>query len=221
MNDSVNIMIESLETFWLQLIGYLPRLLAAVLLLLAGWIVAKILRRAVIKFLKMVRFDVAAEKAGIEDFLLQGGVRYTAVTLVAGLIYWFVLLTVFLAVLNSLGLQSAAELFHRVVLYLPNVLVATLVVLFGSLLGRVVQSVSFTYLNNIGVEGASFMSHAAQWAILIFVVSIALEQLSIGGAIPVSAFQILFGAACLALALAFGLGGRRWAAHILDQLWKK
>jgi len=221
MNEFLNLMVVSLETFWLQLAAYLPRVLAAVVLLLAGWMVAKVLRRAVIRFLKMVRLDVAAEKAGIEDFLLQGGVRYTAVTLVAGLVYWLVLLTVFLAVLNSLGLQSAAELFNRVILYLPNVLVATLVLLFGSLLGRIVQSVSFTYLNNIGVEGASFMSHAAQWAIIIFVVSIALEQLSIGGAILVSAFQIFFGAVCLALALAFGLGGRRWAAHILDQIWKK
>jgi hypothetical protein len=130
-------------------------------------------------------------------------------------------LAVILAALNSLGLQAAAELFNRVILYLPNVLVATLMLLLGSLLGRFVQSVSFTYLNNIGVEGASFISHAAHWAILIFVVSIALEQLSIGGEILVSAFQILFGAACLALALAFGLGGRRWAAHVLDKLWKK
>jgi hypothetical protein len=220
MNEAVTIMIESLQSFWLQLIAYLPRLVAALLLLIVGWILAKLLRRAAIKFLKMVRLDVAAEKAGIEDFLLQGGVRYTAVTLIAGLVYWFVLLAVILAALNSLGLQSAAALFNRIVLYLPNVLVATLVLLFGSLLGRVVQSVSFTYLNNIGVEGASFISHVAQWAIIIFVVSIALEQLSIGGVILVSAFQILFGAVCLALALAFGFGGRRWAAHILDKLWK-
>jgi hypothetical protein len=220
MNDAVTIMIESLQSFWLQLIVYLPRLIAALLLLIAGWIVAKILRRAAVKFLRMVRLDVAAEKAGIEDFLLQGGVRYTAVTLIAGLVYWFVLFAVILAALNSLGLQSAAELFNRIVLYLPNVLVATLVLLFGSLLGRFVQTVLFTYLNNIGVEGASFISHVAQWAIIIFVVSIALEQLSIGGVILVSAFQILFGAVCLALALAFGFGGRRWAAHILDKLWK-
>jgi hypothetical protein len=220
MNEAVTIMIESLQSFWFQLIAYLPRLVAALLLLIVGWILAKLLRRAAIKFLKMVRLDVAAEKAGIEDFLLQGGVRYTAVTLIAGLVYWFVLLAVILAALNSLGLQSAAALFNRIVLYLPNVLVATLVLLFGSLLGRVVQSVSFTYLNNIGVEGASFISHVAQWAIIIFVVSIALEQLSIGGVILVSAFQILFGAVCLALALAFGFGGRRWAAHILDKLWK-
>lgn len=221
MNDAFQVMIESLQTLWLQLIAFLPRLVAALLLLFVGWMVAKVLRRTAVKFLKVMRLDVVAERAGIEDFLIQGGVRYTAVTIVAGLVYWTVLLAVMLAALNSLGLQSAAELFHRIVLYLPNVLVAALVLLFGSLLGRFVRTALFSYLNNIGVEGAVFISHVAQWAIILFVVSVALEQLSIGGAILVSAFQILFGAICLALALAFGLGGRRWAAHILDKLWSR
>jgi len=168
-----------------------------------------------------MRFDIAAERAGIEDFLIQGGVRLTAVTIVANVVYWFILLAVILAALNTLGLTAADDLANRVVLYLPNVVVATLLLLFGSLLGRVVRGAVFAYLNNIGVEGATFISHVAQWAIVIFVVSVALEQLSIGGAILVSAFQIAFGAVCLALALAFGLGGRRWAAEVIDRIWKR
>jgi hypothetical protein len=88
-------------------------------------------------------------------------------------------------------------------------------------LGKAVRTVSFAYLNNIGIEGAALISAVAQWAILIFVMSLALEQLSIGGQILISAFQIGFGALCLALALAFGLGGREWAAHILEKKWKK
>ena len=134
--------------------------------------------------------------------------------------YWLILFTVILSILNSLGLQAAERLFDRVILYIPNVVVAILVLLFGSLLGKLVQTASFTYLNNIGVEGAVFISHAARWAIMIFVASVALEQLAIGGQILVSGFQIAFGALCLALALAFGLGGRRWAARILDRIWK-
>jgi hypothetical protein len=219
--DPVKIMIESLKTFWSQIGVYLPRLFAALLLLIAGWIVARLLRRVTIKFLKMVRLDVMAEKAGIEDFLVQGGVRYTTVTIIANFIYWLIMFTVILAVLNSLGLQAAERLFDRVILYIPNVVVAVLVLLFGSLLGRFVRGAAFTYLNNIGVEGAAFISHVAQWAIIVFVTSVALEQLSIGGQILISAFQIAFGALCLALALAFGLGGRRWAAHVLDKIWKK
>jgi hypothetical protein len=219
--DQITMTLESLRTFWLQLSRFLPQLLAALVLLTVGWLIAKFVRRVFVRLLRAIRLDVAAEKAGIEDFLLRGGVRFTTVTLVANLVYWFIMFTVMLAILNSLGLDAAAGLFNRIILYVPNVIVAVLVLIFGSLFARVVRGLSFTYLTNIGIEGAEFISMAAQWAILLFVFSAALEQLSIGGQILVSAFQIGFGAFCLALALAFGLGGRAWAERVLNQLWKK
>ena len=219
--EFMNLVRDSFNTFLMQLANFLPRLIVAVLLLLIGWMAAKLIRKGCIRFLKLIQFDVAAEKAGIEDFLVQGGVRYTAVTLVANLFYWLILLALILASLRTLGLQAAEALFSRVIYYIPNVLVAILVLLLGSLLGKAVRTFAFAYLNNIGVEGAALISAAAQWAILIFVMSLALEQLSIGGQILISAFQIAFGAVCLALALAFGLGGREWAAHILEKRWKK
>jgi small-conductance mechanosensitive channel len=213
--------LESLESYWIALVEFAPTAVVAVLLLAGSWMLARVLRRLTIRFLRKVRFDVVAERAGIEDFLLRGGVRYTAVTLVASLVYWLILITMTLAVLNSLGMQAATALFERIVFYIPNVIVALIVLLVGGLAGKVVREASYTYLNNIGIEGAAFLSNVAQIAIMIFVASVALEQLNIGGQVLVSAFQIAFGALCLALALAFGLGGRDWAAHILAKLWKK
>ena len=213
--------LESTRLFWLQLVEGLPRVIAAFVLLTLGWLVARFIRKVTIRFLRFLRVDLLAEKAGVEDFLLQGGVRYTAVTLIASMLYWLILLTVVLSVLSSLGLTTAAELFSRMLSYVPDVVVALLLVVFGSVLARFVQGVSFTYLNNIGIAGAEIMSAIAQWAVLLFVIFVALEQLSIGGQILVSAFQIAFGALCLALAIAFGLGGRDWAAHILSKRWKK
>jgi hypothetical protein len=213
--------VELIEGYWLALLEFGPKVVAAALLLSAAWVLARGLRRLTIKLLRKLKFDVIAEKAGIEDFLLRGGVRYTAVTIVAGLIYWLILIAVTLAVLESLGMQAATALFERIVLYIPNVIVAILVLLVGGLAGKVVRGTSYTYLNNIGIQGAAFLSAVAQAAIMIFVASVALEQLNIGGQVLVSAFQIAFGAMCLALALAFGLGGRDWAAHILEKLWKK
>ena len=219
--EFMNLVQESFNTFLLQLAGFLPRLLVAVLLLFAGWAAARVFRRASIKFLKLIRFDTAAERAGIEDFLVQGGVRYTAVTIVANVFYWLILLALMLAALRTVGIQAGEELLNQVILYIPNVVIAILVLLLGSLLGKAVRTISFAYLNNIGVEGAALISAGAQWAILIFVISLALEQLRIGGQILVSAFQIAFGGVCLALALAFGLGGQQWAAHILEKKWKQ
>jgi hypothetical protein len=218
--DELTRFLESLRQFWLQMAAFAPQLIAAAIFLLAGWLIARLLRRGTVRFLKLLRFDALAEKSGIEDFLIRGGVQYTTVTIVANILYWFIMLTVTLAVLNSLGMQAAAGLFNKFLLYLPNVAVALLLLVFGSLFARFVRGVSRAYLNNIGLAGAEILSIVAQWAILLFAVSAALEQLAIGGQVLVSAFQISFGALCLALAIAFGFGGKEWAAKTLDKMLK-
>jgi hypothetical protein len=221
MWDQFATTLDSMKSFWWEVSTAFPALFAATVLLLIGWGVARLLRRGVVRLLRLLRVDLLAEKAGIEDFLLQGGVRYTAVTLLADLVYWLIMFTVILAALNSLGLQNASALFNKIILYVPNVIVAILVLMFGALFAKIVRAVTFTYLSNIGISGADVIGHIAQWAILLFVVSIALEQLSLGGQILVSAFQIGFGAICLALAIAFGLGGKDLAAHLLGKIWKQ
>jgi Mechanosensitive ion channel, conserved TM helix len=221
MWDQFATTLDSMKSFWWEVSGAFPALFAATVLLLIGWGVARLLRRGVIRLLRLLRIDLLAEKAGIEDFLLQGGVRYTTVTLLGNLVYWLIMFTVILAALNSLGLQNASALFNKIILYMPNVIVAILVLMFGALFAKIVRAVTFTYLSNIGISGADVIGHIAQWAILLFVVSVALEQLSLGGQILVSAFQIGFGAICLALAIAFGLGGKDLAAHLLGKIWKQ
>jgi Mechanosensitive ion channel, conserved TM helix len=218
--DQAHYLLESLRSFWAEISIALPRIIGAILLLTIGWMIAKVIRKATIRVLRLVKVDVLAEKSGIEDFLLRGGVKYTTVTILANLIYWSIMFTVTLAVLNSLGLQAAAELFNKIILYIPNVFVAVLVLIFGTLFAKLFRGIAYTWLNNVGIGGAEVVSSIAQYAILIFVVSVALEQLSIGGQILVSAFQLAFGALCLALALAFGLGGRDWAAQILEKFRK-
>jgi small-conductance mechanosensitive channel len=219
--EQVDVFLESLQSFWQQFSAFLPTLLAAFILLILGWLVAKALRNISERALKFVKVDVVAERSGIEDFLLRGGVRFTTVTLLSNLIYWFVMFTVLLAVLNVIGIEIASDVFSKIILYIPKVVVAVIVLIFGALFAKFVQGVSFTYLSNVGIAGAQFMSMIAQYAILIFVGSVALEQLEIGGEVLVSAFQIAFGALCLALALAFGLGGKEWAAKVLTNTLKK
>ena len=215
--EQLDIMLESLRQFWNQVAAVLPRVIASLVILTLGWMLAKLVRRATKRILNLLKVDVIAERSGIEDFLLRGDVKLTMVGLLANLSYWIVMLTVVLAVMNSLGLDAAADLFNKVILYLPNVVVAVLVLIFGAQFARLIQGLSFTYLTNIGIGGARLMSLITQYALLFFVVSVALEQLEIGGQVLVSAFQIAFGALCLALALAFGLGGRDWASGVINR----
>jgi hypothetical protein len=104
-------LLDSLRTTWAQVVEFSPEVIGAFLFLVLGWLLAQLARRLVIRLLRLMRIDVAAERGGVEDFLLRGGVRYTAVTLMGQLVYWSVLLVSVLAVFNLLGLPMSSTLF--------------------------------------------------------------------------------------------------------------
>ena len=214
-------LLDSLRTTWGDIVAGLPDIALAAVLMVAGWLIARLARRLIIRLLRMLHVDEAAEKAGLDDFLVQGGVRYTMVTLLANAVYWMILLGVFVALLHSLGVDAAGQLLDRMMDYLPHVVLAVAVLVFGTLLARVVGGVVQTYLSNIGSAAAGPIAALARYAVIIFVLFMAAEQLAIGSAILVSAFQIAFAAVCLAGALVFGLGGRDWAARIIDRYTRK
>jgi hypothetical protein len=175
----------------------------------------------VTKLLVAIRFDDVSKKSGIDEILRQGGVTLTLNGVIAGLIYWLIMLVTLLAAIDSLGLTVASDVLNRVVLYLPNVVVAVLILILGALFSNLIRGIVGTYLANAQVAGARLISAIAQYAILVFAAAVSLVQLGIGRELVTSAFQIAFGAVCLAAALAFGLGGRDWAARLIDKATRK
>ena len=221
MQQQLDVFVASLTSFWTQLARFVPQLLAAMLLLFVGWILANLARTGVVKLLDLLRFNSLAEKTGIEAFLKQGHLNISLGRIIANLVYWVIIFIVIVTVANSLGLHMVAELFNKIVLYIPNLIVAILVLVFGILMARLINRLVFAYLNNIGVQGALTISTLSEYALIIFVVFVALEQLNIGTTLLTAAFQIGFGAIGLALALAFGLGGREWAAGVIKRMTEK
>jgi Mechanosensitive ion channel, conserved TM helix len=221
MQQQLDVFVTSLTSFWTQLAGFVPQLLAAMVLLFVGWLFANLVRTGVMKLLDVLHFDSLAEKTGIEAFLKQGNLDVSLSRMLAKLAYWVVIFVVIVTVSNSLGLQMVAELFNEVVFYIPNVIVAILVLVFGVLVARFINRMVFAYLNNLGVQGALTISTLSEYATIVFVVFVALEQLQIGTNLLTAAFQIGFGAIGLAFALAFGLGGREWAAGVIKKMTEK
>lgn len=171
--------------------------------------------------MRWLRVDELAEKAGIDDFLIQGGVPVTTITLLAGTLYWLILAGVFMVLLESLGFKTASVPVERVALFVPNLVLATGILVFGALLARVIGAVILSYLSNIGSTAAEPVAALARYAMLVFVLFMAAEQLAIRTEVLVSAFQIAFASVCLAAALAFGLGGREWAAKVIARYTRK
>lgn len=217
----VEVVADSFRVFFTQLAAFLPRLLAALLVLAVGWIVARWIRTGVSRGLHAIRFDELAKKAGIDDLLKQGDVPLTLNGVLAGLGYWLIMLVTLLAVIDSLGLAVASDVFNRVVLYLPNVVVAVLILVLGALFAKLIRGTVSTVLANAQVEGAPLISAIAYYAILIFAIALALVQLQIGRDLVLRAFTVAFGAVALAFGLAFGLGARDWAARVVDRSFKK
>ena len=195
--------------------------LGGIVLLIVGWLFARLLRRIAIRLLRAARVDEIAERSGIDDFLVQGGVEITTVSLIAGALYWLVLAAVFITLLDALGLRTADILLERITVFVPNLVMAIGILVFGSLLSRVIGGLVFSYLSNIGSSAAGPIGALARYALLVFVVFMAAEQLAIRTEVLVSAFQIAFAAFCLAAALAFGLGGRDWAQQVISRYTRK
>jgi flagellar biosynthesis protein FliQ len=210
-----DVVIEPVRAFLVQIGAYLPRLAVAVLVLIAGWLIAKAIRFAAVKALRALNFHVLTERAGIDAFLQQGGTERDTTDVFGAVIYWLVILVALVIAFNGLGLTHVTELLTRVLLFLPKLLVGLLVLIFGSYFGRFIGNAVQTYLRNVGVSDAELLGRIAQYAIVVFVVLIAVDHLDIGGDLVQHTFLILLGGVVLALALAFGLGGRDWAAGLL------
>ena len=219
MDMQIDLFLTSLHAFWGQIAVFLPKFLAALVLLLAGWLLARLLRAGMKRILEALGFEHIAERSGLEALLHQGGVELSLAGVIAGLVYWLVLLVVSAA--NSLGLDAVAGLVNRVVLYLPNVMVAILVLLFGTLFARFLNRLVFAWLSSIKSPAALTLSTGTEYAVQIFTLFIALEQLQIGTTLLTVAFAIAFGGLILAMALAFGLGGREWAAERIKEWSRK
>jgi hypothetical protein len=211
-------LLASLRDSWNEM---LTVVLLALALLVVGWLVARALRKLSVRVLRLLKVDEFAERSGFEDFLVRGGVEMTAVTLVSSAVYWLVLLGVFLALLDALGLQAARLLLERIAGFIPNLIVAVGILVFGSLLARIGGALVFSYLSNIGTPAAGPVAALARYALLAFVVFMAAEQLAVRSEVLISGFQIAFAAVCLAAALAFGLGGREWAAQVIARYTRK
>lgn len=217
--DNVSMLLEPARAFLAQAGAFLPRLALAAVVLIAGWLAAKVVRFAVERGLRAINFNVLSERAGMDGFLEQGGISTDTTGLFGLIAYWVVILAALIIAFNGLGLTYITDLLRQVVLFVPHVVVALLILAFGAYFARFIGTTVMTYCRNVGIQDADVLGKIAQYAIIAFVALIALDQMSVGGEIVRTSFLIILAGVVFGLALAFGLGGRRWAAAMLERWW--
>jgi hypothetical protein len=205
------------DAFATKIMLFLPELIGAIIIFVAGLIIAKLVQMLIVKLLRLVRFDSAADKTGVKGFLDKGNIIKTPSEIIGSLVYWFVMILALIASMDALGLPIVSDILNDIFLYIPNVVAAIIILILGLLFGNLLSAVVRTAASNAGLTTAEGLSKTALYAIVAFSVAIALIQLGIGEEIVASAFGLSFGAVALAFGLAFGLGGKEVAGEYLKK----
>jgi len=219
--NQIDMLLEPIRVFLRQVGDLLPRLFLALLILIIGWLVAKAVRFAIVRGLRAVNFHVVTERAGLDGFLRDGGIESDTTEILGVLVYWLVILGALVIGFNTLGLAYVTDLLGQIILFVPKVMVALLILAFGAYFARFIGNAITAYCRNVHIQDAELLGRLAQYAIVTFVVLIALDQVNIGGDIVRQSFLIVLAGLVFALALAFGIGGKDWAAELLERWWPR
>jgi len=205
------------DAFITKIAVFLPNLFFAMAIILLGWVICNVIKRIVVRVLKLCQFDLLAERSGIKQILDRGGIRQSASDILGLLVFWFLFLIAIVTTLETLNLSGATDTLHTIYLYIPKIVAALVTLILGLYFANFLESVTRASCANAGLEQAGSIGRTAYLATAIFVVAGIFEILDIASEIVIWAFILVFGAACLALALAFGLGGRDVAGRFLEK----
>jgi hypothetical protein len=195
-----------------QIGAFVPSLVGALVILFAGYLLAKLVQRATARVLRRLHLNEALERGGVMHAVERTGASVNPARVVADLTFWLVMFAVLLVAANALGLRSLAEVFGELVGYIPSVIAAVVIVIVGIVLGNFVGGLVQASAGTI--HGGPTMARIGRVGVIVIAVFMALQELGVATEIVTTAFASLFGAVALALALSFGLGNRELAGEI-------
>ena len=204
---------QRLQASFAQVFGELiPALLGALIIVFAGYLLARVLEKLVERFLRRIRLNAMLERGGVTQAVERSGSDVNPTRVLANLVFWLVMFAVILIAANALGLQSLANVFSELVSYIPSVIAAIVIILIGIVLGGFVGGLIAAAAG--ALHGGRALARLGRGGVILLAVFMALQELGIATDIVTTAFAILFGAIALALALAFGLGNRELAGEV-------
>ncbi len=213
------VLAQSFQDLWLGVVSFVPSLVVAIVIFIAGWIVGALLGRVVSQIIKSLKVDNALRSAGSEALLNRAGFKLDSGRFLGGLVRWFIIIVFLVAAFDVLGLNQVNDFLQQVVLlYLPQVIVAVLILLVAALIADAMESVVKGSAKAAEIKSANFLGNVTKWAIWIFAILMALYQLGVAAAFVQTLFTGVVVALAISAGLAFGLGGKDHATKILDRM---
>ena len=210
---------DRLEEGIYQIVAFLPRLAAALGILMVGLAIAKMVERGTDMALHRIGFDRWMQEGGVTEALERAGTTLDPSSVIAKLVFWTMMLLVILLSANALGITAVSVLFAELLAYVPNVIAAVMVLVLGILLGEFIKDLVLASAG--GLPGGFNLARAAKAAIILLATFMALDQLDIAQDIVLVFFIAVVGAAALAAGIAFGLGGRDVAAQVTREWYER
>ncbi len=208
----------SLLTLWGKVAGFVPQLVAALVVFLIGWLVAVLLGKLAWHIIKIVKLDRGLEAIGLKKIWERSGYKLNSPYFFYELVKWFFIIVFLMAATDILGLTQVTEFLRTVVFYLPNVIVAALVLLIGVLVARFLEGLVRGSVKAAELSSANFLGSLTKWAVLIFSLLVALNQLRVADEIIRIVVIGVVAAGAIALGLSFGLGGKAHAEDFISKM---
>lgn len=211
------VIIEPFNRFLERSQEFLPNLISFILVLFVGIVLGFVLKNIFLRFFRAIKLDKFSERSGMVEMLKKGGVKEPISLVLSRLIFWLTIIIFFIMSLRSLSVPVIEQILERFILYLPNVFIAAVILSLGYLLSNFLGRTALIASVNAGLKLSGLIGKFVKLTVFLLAVTMALEQLGIGRETIIISFAIIFGGIVLALALAFGLGGRDIAKEYLEK----
>ena len=216
-----NVVVESLQKLWMDVIGYLPTLLGAIIVFIIGLIVAAAFGAIVGKVISLLRIDEGLKKLGVEKYFDRANIRLDSAKFCDRVVYWFLTIAFLLAATDILQLYALSSFLRDVLSYIPSIVVAVLVMLSSVILANLLERIVRGSILSAKLHSARFLGALTWYSIVVFGFLAALLQLNVAAAIINTLITGLIAMLALAGGIAFGIGGKDYAAHLIEKFRSK
>lgn len=204
-----------------KILNFLPNVIGAVLVVIVGVVVAVVLKKAIVELFKILKVEELSERSGLAATLRRAGIETTVTSVVATLVKWITIIVFILPAAEIVNLSQVSQLVYSVLSYVPNVVVAVIILFFGSLLADFVASLVRGSAALLKVKTVKLLSGIARYSIIIFSILAALNQLKIASELIQTLWTGIVALIAIAGGIAFGLGSKDVASKIIEDFYHK
>lgn len=208
----------ALANVWVGVINFIPQLIGALIVLIIGLIIAAIFGSVVEQIIRSIKLDSLLKRLGILAYIERAGLNLNSGVFLGRIVYWFFVIVFILAVSNILGLEVFSDFLKEVLIYIPNIVVATLIMLATLVVAKFLKSLTTASVLSAKLHASKFLGSFVWWVVLIFGLITALMQLGVNVYILQTLITGFVAMLALAGGIAFGMGGREWATRIIEKL---